>query len=218
MGAAACSLACCAGTPLVRVQGDTTRLRAGGDLYEALKHSGGQVSERRAVRDVIRPCLSALIYLHAKVAPAAPATRLSASAPCRAPDTLPPRRGSSTGTSRCVPLPCRLVGAACPCSLACALCCVGVRCAVAQIGVRCAAGEHPADGGSGREAGRCDSLKVGCWCGQRAVCSGVTGALCASAQTSACPSTCGRSGPSRARAPSTTWPPCASLRLAAPSC
>ncbi|KAK9839488.1 hypothetical protein WJX81_005063 [Elliptochloris bilobata] len=39
---------------------------AGGDLYEALKHSGGQISERRAVRDVIRPCLSALIYLHSK--------------------------------------------------------------------------------------------------------------------------------------------------------
>ena len=41
---------------------------AGGDLYEALKLSGGQISERRAVRDVLRPCLSALIYLHAKVA------------------------------------------------------------------------------------------------------------------------------------------------------
>jgi len=41
--------------------------------------------------------------------------------------------------------------------------------------------------------------------------SGVTGAMCGSSQTLACPSTCGRSGPSRARAPSTTWPPCAAL-------
>ena len=54
MGAAACQsagLLCC----------------AGGDLYEELKRSGGQMKEKRTSRDVLQPCLSALAYLHTKV-------------------------------------------------------------------------------------------------------------------------------------------------------
>ncbi|CAL8463348.1 g2882 [Coccomyxa elongata] len=38
----------------------------GGDLYEELKRHGGQLSEERVAMDVIRPCLSALAYLHRK--------------------------------------------------------------------------------------------------------------------------------------------------------
>ena len=54
VGAAACQsarLLCC----------------AGGDLYEELKRSGGQMKEKRTSRDVLQPCLSALAYLHTKV-------------------------------------------------------------------------------------------------------------------------------------------------------
>ena len=40
---------------------------AGGDLYEELKRSGGQMKEKRTSRDVLQPCLSALAYLHTKV-------------------------------------------------------------------------------------------------------------------------------------------------------
>ena len=42
----------------------------GGDLYEELKRCGGHMPEGRVAGDVIRPCLSALSYLHAKVCPA----------------------------------------------------------------------------------------------------------------------------------------------------
>lgn len=42
-------------------------MHAGGDLYEELKRHGGQLSEERVARDVIRPCLAALAYLHRKV-------------------------------------------------------------------------------------------------------------------------------------------------------
>ncbi|KAK9834350.1 hypothetical protein WJX84_004182, partial [Apatococcus fuscideae] len=36
----------------------------GGDLYEELKRSGGQLKERRVAQDIIQPCLSALSYMH----------------------------------------------------------------------------------------------------------------------------------------------------------
>ncbi|KAK9815326.1 hypothetical protein WJX72_001838 [[Myrmecia] bisecta] len=39
---------------------------AGGDLYEELKRSGGQLKERRTAREVLQPSLSALNYLHSK--------------------------------------------------------------------------------------------------------------------------------------------------------
>lgn len=39
----------------------------GGDLYEELKRCGGHMPEGRVAGEVIRPCLSALSYLHAKV-------------------------------------------------------------------------------------------------------------------------------------------------------
>ena len=38
-----------------------------GDLFEDLKKGGGQIKEKQAVRDVVTPFLSALIYLHAQV-------------------------------------------------------------------------------------------------------------------------------------------------------
>lgn len=40
---------------------------AGGDLYEELKRSGGQLKERRVAQDIIQPCLSALFYMHSLV-------------------------------------------------------------------------------------------------------------------------------------------------------
>ena len=39
----------------------------GGDLFEDLKRSGGQMKERQAVRDLIGPFLSSLVYMHARV-------------------------------------------------------------------------------------------------------------------------------------------------------
>lgn len=39
----------------------------GGDLFEDLKKSGGQYKEKQAVKDVIAPFLSAIIYLHSLV-------------------------------------------------------------------------------------------------------------------------------------------------------
>ncbi len=41
-------------------------LLAGGDLYEDLKQRGG-AEEARTAAGVLRPCISALIYLHSKV-------------------------------------------------------------------------------------------------------------------------------------------------------
>lgn len=41
----------------------------GGDLYEELKRSGGQLKERRVAQDIIQPCLSALSYMHSMVQP-----------------------------------------------------------------------------------------------------------------------------------------------------
>ena len=60
-------------TSYTRLKGDrwkdhvNNRMHAGGDLYEELKRHGGQLTEERVARDVIRPCLSALAYLHRKV-------------------------------------------------------------------------------------------------------------------------------------------------------
>ena len=42
---------------------------AGGDLYEELKRSGGQLKECRVALDIIQPCLSALSYMHSMVSP-----------------------------------------------------------------------------------------------------------------------------------------------------
>ena len=42
-------------------------LLAGGDLYEDLKQRGGRFEEARTAAGVLRPCISALIYLHSKV-------------------------------------------------------------------------------------------------------------------------------------------------------
>lgn len=39
----------------------------GGDLYEELKRCGGHLSEDSVARDVLQPCLCALVYLHSKV-------------------------------------------------------------------------------------------------------------------------------------------------------
>ena len=41
-------------------------LPAGGDLYEDLKHAGGQYKEQAVARDILPPFLSALHYLHSK--------------------------------------------------------------------------------------------------------------------------------------------------------
>ncbi|GAX80680.1 hypothetical protein CEUSTIGMA_g8115.t1 [Chlamydomonas eustigma] len=38
----------------------------GGDLFEDLKRNGGQVKERQAVKGVIQPFLSSLVYMHSK--------------------------------------------------------------------------------------------------------------------------------------------------------
>lgn len=42
----------------------------GGDLYEELKRCGDRMPEGRVAGEVLRPCLSALSYLHARVRPA----------------------------------------------------------------------------------------------------------------------------------------------------
>lgn len=39
----------------------------GGDLYEELKKTGGRFAEARTAADVLRPCISALMYLHSQV-------------------------------------------------------------------------------------------------------------------------------------------------------
>ena len=41
-------------------------LHAGGDLYEDLKQTGGRFEEARTAAGVMRPCISALIYLHSQ--------------------------------------------------------------------------------------------------------------------------------------------------------
>ncbi|KAL3131330.1 hypothetical protein ABBQ38_000618 [Trebouxia sp. C0009 RCD-2024] len=38
----------------------------GGDLYEELKKTGGRFAEARTAADVLRPCISALMYLHSQ--------------------------------------------------------------------------------------------------------------------------------------------------------
>ncbi len=52
---------------------------SGGDLYEELKRCGRHMPEGRVAGDVIRPCLSALSYLHAKVRPVFPLDHHTAS-------------------------------------------------------------------------------------------------------------------------------------------
>ena len=41
----------------------------GGDLYEDLKQKGGRFEETRTAAHVLRPCISALMYLHSRVCP-----------------------------------------------------------------------------------------------------------------------------------------------------
>ena len=40
---------------------------SGGDLYEELKQKGGRFEEARTAALVLRPCISALMYLHSQV-------------------------------------------------------------------------------------------------------------------------------------------------------
>ena len=41
----------------------------GGDLYEDLKQKGGRFEETRTAAHVLRPCITALMYLHSQVCP-----------------------------------------------------------------------------------------------------------------------------------------------------
>ena len=132
-------------------------LRAGGDLYEALKLSGGQISERRAVRDVIRPCLSALIYLHAKVA----------LLPCWLPRCLVPSASRDHGlVNQLLPMQGIIhrdvkvrVQLSCSYSWFPPDAIVNQGPALSLCG--CAAGEHPADVRQDCQSGRCNSPSFG---------------------------------------------------------